>query len=63
MRAVSQHMRTVEKQAHLRAGLSSLLSGGKNEFGTRRDRGAIASDLCFSINKMDVAKASKGILK
>lgn len=61
MRALSQNMRSVEKLAHLRAGLSCLLSGGKNEFGMSRDRGAIASDLCFSIKGMDNMKTSKGI--
>ena len=61
MRALSQIIRSVEKHAHLRAGPSCLLSGGKNEFGTRRDRGAIASDLCFSIKGIDGAKMSKGI--
>lgn len=61
MRALSQNMRSVEKQVHLRAGLSSPLSGGKNEFGMSRVCGAIASDLCFSIKGMDDTKTSKGI--
>ena len=61
MRALSQNMRNIEKQAHRRAGLSCLLFGGKNEFGMSCYCGAIANDLCFSIKGMDDTKTSKGI--